>query len=195
PGATRRREPKFSAGRNLTYAASTNRSTEDSMKADRNIVRNIATVAAVVIIVLSASLVVAESDAHKSFDLLKGMEGNWAGKNNQGQPVEVTFRMTAGGSALMSEIHGHGPENMITMFHMDGDRLLMTHYCGAGNQPRMKVISSDAKSVSFEFFDGTNIGPGDGHMQHVTFTQPDADHHIEEWVFLDHGKEMKEVFT
>jgi hypothetical protein len=103
--------------------------------------------------------------------------------------------MTAGGSALMSEIHGHGPENMVTMFHMDGDRLLMTHYCGAGNQPRMKVISADAKSVSFEFFDGTNIGPGDGHMQHVTFTEPDPDHHVEEWVFLDHGKEMKEVFT
>ena len=40
-----------------------------------------------------------ESDAHKSFDLLKGMEGNWAGKNSQGQPLEVTFRMTAGGSA------------------------------------------------------------------------------------------------
>jgi len=95
----------------------------------------------------------------------------------------------------MSEIHGHGPENMITMFHMDGDRLLMTHYCGAGNQPRMKVVASDAKSVSFEFFDGTNIGPGDGHMQHVTFTYPDADHHTEDWLFLDHGKEMKELFT
>jgi len=81
------------------------------------------------------------------------------------------------------------------MFHMDGDRLLMTHYCGAGNQPRMKVISADAKSVSFEFFDGTNIGPGDGHMQHVTFTQPDPNHHTEEWIFLDHGKEMKEVFV
>ena len=103
--------------------------------------------------------------------------------------------MTAGGSALMSEIHGHGPENMITMFHLDGDRLIMTHYCGAGNQPRMKVVSSDPKSISFEFFDGTNIGPGDGHMQHVTFTQPDANHHTEEWVFLDHGKEMKELFT
>src|SRR5271154_501011 len=157
--------------------------------------RNIATIAATLVVFLSASFVVAESDAHKSFDLLKGMEGKWAGKNQQGQPIEVTFRMTAGGSALMSEIHGHGPENMITMFHMDGDRLLMTHYCGTGNQPRMKVISSDAKSVSFEFFDGTNIGPGDGHMQHVTFTEPDADHHVEEWVFLDHGKEMKELFT
>jgi hypothetical protein len=165
------------------------------MKLSRNPVRKIAAIAAAMIIVLSASLVVAQPDARKSFDLLKGMEGNWAGKNQQGQPIQVSFRSTSGGSALMSEILGRGPENMITMFHMDGDRLLMTHYCGAGNQPRMKVVSSDAKSVSFEFFDGTNIGPGDGHMQHVTFTQPDADHQVEEWIFVDHGKEMKEVFT
>ena len=157
--------------------------------------RKIAVSIATLMVVFSASLVMAESDAHKSFDLLKGMEGNWTGKNQQGQPLQVTFRLTAGGSALMSEIHGHGAENMVTMFHMDGDRLLMTHYCGAGNQPRMKVISSDAKSVSFEFFDGTNIGPGAGHMQHATFSQPDSDHHTEEWVFLDHGKEMKELFT
>jgi hypothetical protein len=150
---------------------------------------------AALIIMLSASIVMAESDANKSFDLLKGMEGNWAGKNQQGETVHVSFRLTAGGSALMSEIQGRGREDMITMFHMDGDRLLMTHYCGAGNQPRMKVIASDAQSVSFEFFDGTNIGPGDGHMQHVTFTQPDSNHHMEEWVFLDHGKEMKAIFT
>ena len=137
----------------------------------------------------------AESAGQKQFDQIKTLEGKWVGKNAQGQPLEITFRSTAGGSAIMSEIHGHGPENMITMFHMDGERLIMTHYCGAGNQPRMKVISDDPKSISFEFFDGTNIGPGDGHMQHVTFTQPDADHHTEEWVFLDHGKEMKELFT
>ena len=145
--------------------------------------------------ILCASLALADADAHKTFDMLKGMEGNWVGKNSQGQALEVSFRMTAGGSALMSEIHGHGPENMITMFHMDGDRLVMTHYCGTGNQPRMKVVAADAKSVSFEFFDGTNIGPGDGHMQHVTFTQSDANHHTEEWIFLDKGKEMKEVFV
>jgi hypothetical protein len=150
---------------------------------------------AILIAMLCVTVAFAESDAHKSFDLLKGMEGNWVGKNSQGQSIEVSFRSTAGGSALMSEIHGHGPENMVSMFHMDGDRLIMTHYCGAGNQPRMKIVSSDAKSVSFEFFDGTNIGPGEGHMQRVTLAQPDANHHTEEWVFLNHGNEMKEVFT
>jgi len=148
-----------------------------------------------VMVILTASLAMAQNNGRKSFDQLKGLEGMWEGKNSQGQAISVSFRMTAGGSALMSEIHGHGPENMVTMFHMDGDRLLMTHYCGAGNQPRMKVLSSDAKSVTFEFTDGTNIAPGDGHMQRVTFTQTDADHHTEDWVFLDKGKELKEFFT
>ena len=149
----------------------------------------------VLAVVFAAPAVLAESDAHKSFQQLAALEGNWAGKNSQGQAIEVSFRMTAGGSALMSEIHGHGPENMITMFHMDGDRLLMTHYCGAGNQPRRKGVAAAAKSVSFVFVDGTNIKPGDGHMQRVSFTQPDTTHHTEEWIFLDHGKETKEVFT
>lgn len=156
--------------------------------------------AVVATVMLSANFVTAESDVHKSFELLKGMEGNWAGKNSQGQPLQVTFRLTAGGSAILNETRGydpakHGSDNMVTMFHMDGDRLLMTHYCGAGNQPRMKVISADAKSVSFEFVDGTNIAHGDGHMQLATFAQTDADHQTQEWVFLDHGKEIRELFT
>ncbi|MFZ3342310.1 MAG: hypothetical protein WA213_15605 [Terriglobales bacterium] len=151
--------------------------------------------AVVALSMLSANAVLVETDGQASFHQLAGLEGRWVGKGSQGQLVEVTFRMTAGGSALMSEIHGEGHEDMITMFHMDGDRLIMTHYCGAGNQPRMKVVSADAKSVSFEFFDGTNIAPGTGHMQFVTFAQPDANHHTEEWVFLNHGKEMKESFT
>jgi hypothetical protein len=155
----------------------------------------VAAAVAVTLAMLSTNSVLAETDGQRSFHQLAGLEGRWVGKGSQGQPVEVTFRMTAGGSALMSEIHGEGHEDMITMFHMDGDRLIMTHYCGAGNQPRMKIVSADSKSVSFEFFDGTNIAPGAGHMQHVTFAQPDADHHTEDWVFLDHGKEMKELFT
>ena len=148
-----------------------------------------------VLIVVSASLAVAQSDARKTFDQLKALEGNWEGKNAQGMPLKVSFRMTADGSALMSEIQGHGQENMVTMFHMDGDRVLATHYCSAGNQPRMKAITSDGKSVTFDFVDGTNLTPGAGHMQRLTLTQADADHHTEEWIFQAPGKEMREVFS
>ena len=94
----------------------------------------------------------------------------------------------------MSEIKGK--ENMITMFHLDGERLLMTHYCGAGNQPRMVASASpDGKTFTFSFLDATNLATPDApHMNHLVISMPDANHHTEEWVFSDHGKEMKEVF-
>jgi hypothetical protein len=153
--------------------------------------------AAVLFLVICATVALAESGARITFDALKALEGTWEGKNSQGQPLKVTFRETAGGSSLMSEILGGGHENMVSMIHMDGDRLLMTHYCGAGNQPRMKAtLAPDGKSVAFDFVDATNLAsPEVGHMQHVVFAMPDADHHTEEWTFLDHGKEMKELFT
>jgi len=153
--------------------------------------------AVAIAVVLCASLALAESGAKKTFDSLKALEGTWEGKNNQGQSLKVTFRETAGGSALLSEIYGMGPENMVSMIHLDGDRLLMTHYCGAGNQPRMKAtLAPDGKSVAFDFVDATNLAsPEAGHMNHVVFAMPDADHHTEEWTFLDHGKPMTELFT
>ncbi len=153
--------------------------------------------AVVAAVLLSASFVFAASEAQKTLDALKALEGNWEGKNNQGQALKISFRSTADGSALMSEIHGVHKENMITMFHLDGNRLLMTHYCSAGNQPRMTAtLAPDGKSVSFDFIDATNLASLEaGHMHHVVFAMPDANHHTEEWTFLDHGKGMKEMFT
>ena len=149
-----------------------------------------------ILLMFAATALVAQTSAQKSFDQLKTLEGGWEGKNGQGHPITVSFRDTAGGSALMSEIHGHGPEQMISMFHLDGpNRLMLTHYCGAGNQPRMTATTSaDGKTITFDFFDGSNIGDA-GHMQRVVFTMVDANHHTEEWTFnAGPGKEMKEFF-
>jgi hypothetical protein len=145
---------------------------------------------------LFATAVFAQSDAQKSFDQLKSLTGTWEGKNSMGEPVQVTYRMTAGGSALMSEIVGHG-ETMISMITFDGpNRLLLTHYCAVGNQPRMQASAiTDGKTVTFNFLDATNLdSPQSGHMDHVAIVMLDANHHTEEWNFIDHGKQMKEVF-
>jgi hypothetical protein len=146
--------------------------------------------------VFLATATFAESDAQKSFAQLKSLTGSWQGKNSLGEPVKVSYRPTAGGSALLSEITGHD-EDMVTMFHVDGSRLLMTHYCAAGNQPRMvATISPDGKTVSFNFLDATNLdSPQSGHMHHVVFTMVDANHHNEEWDFLQDGKELRETFN
>ena len=79
----------------------------------------------------------------------------------------------------MHEMRGTGPDDPITMFHLDGERLILTHYCDAGNQPRMAAtISSDGKTIVFDFLEATNLLSSQaGHMQRVTFNFIDADHH------------------
>jgi hypothetical protein len=107
----------------------------------------------------------------------------------------VTFRPTSGGTAILSEITGKG-EEMVTMFHMDNGRVLATHYCGVGNQPRMQAsMSPDGKTITFTFVDATNLAsPNSGHMDRLVLTLADAEHHSEDWTFLMDGKEMNEHF-
>jgi hypothetical protein len=148
---------------------------------------------------LAAMAAFAQSSGQKSFDTMKTLTGNWEGKDSQGAAVEVSNRVTAGGSAVMSEIktnmHGKS-EDMISMINMDGDRVLLTHYCSAGNQPRMQAtLSPDGKSITFTFVDATNLASLDApHMQSVTFNFIDANHHTEEWHFSMQGKEMVQRF-
>ena len=149
----------------------------------------------VLLIALIATTAMA-SESQKSFDTLKTLSGSWAGKGSQGQPVQVSYRVTAGGSALMSEITGEH-EDMVTMFHPDGNRLLMTHYCGAGNQPRMVgTASPDGKTITFNFLDATNlVAAQPGHMGRLVVTLVDANHHTEDWEFMGNdGKKMHEIF-
>jgi len=144
---------------------------------------------------LFTTLALAAADSATAFAKLKSLQGSWSGKTSDGQTVQVSNRVTSGGSVLMSEITGH--EDMITMFHMDGDRLLMTHYCATGNQPRMVAsVSPDGKTITFDFIDATNLLPSQGgHMQRVVFTLIDADHHTEDWQFAgNNGQKQHERF-
>ncbi len=123
---------------------------------------------------------------------LKSLVGEWEGYMTEGgqkMPTHISVRLTGDGSALMHWMGAGTPQEMITMFHMDKTDLLATHYCAAHNQPRLKAVpSKDGSSVSFEFKDGTNIRPGDGHMQSLMITYVDADHHNETWGYDDNGK-------
>ncbi|HUO60526.1 MAG TPA: hypothetical protein VMU24_07640 [Candidatus Acidoferrales bacterium] len=126
---------------------------------------------------------------------LKSLVGNWQGTVNEGgkeMPATVEVRMTGGGSALMHWMAKDTPYEMVTMFHPDGPgKLLATHYCAAHNQPRMEMVKAPAPNqIAFRFKDGTNIGPGDGHMVGLVITFIDANHHDEAWSYEDGGKEL-----
>jgi hypothetical protein len=145
----------------------------------------------IVSILLSSSLIAsAQSDAQKTLDRFKSMVGTWSGKNAQGQPSEVTYRLMAGGTSVMAE-SVMGDEAMTSLFYVDGDRLLMTHFCPSNNQPRMKAtISPDGKTVSFDFLDATNLAsPQAGHMHRALYVFTDADHYSEDWTWKREGKD------
>ena len=136
----------------------------------------------------AADTAATQSGAQKSFDQLKTLAGSWEG-TFEGKPLHVTLRVTSMGNALMHEMKGDTPEDPITIFNLDGDRLLLTHYCDAGNRPRMVgKLSPDGKTLDFEFLDVSgNTQPG--HMHHVVFNFIDSDHHTEKWEFaMANGK-------
>ncbi len=118
----------------------------------------------------------AQSDAQKVLDRFKSMAGAWEGKSPTGDTSEVTYQLEAGGTTVMADMH-MSSEEMMSMYYVDGDQLLMTHFCPSNNQPRMKaVISPDLKTVTFDFLDATNLsGPQAGHMHRAVFLFSDAE--------------------
>lgn len=146
-------------------------------------------------IALGATAAFSQTDAQKAFAAIKNLPGTWEGKGSNGNSFQVTFKVVSGGTAVMSEILVPN-EDMISMFHLDGNRLLLTHYCAAGNQPRMQATASaDGKTITFNYVDATNLStPDAGHMQRMVLTILDDNHHTEEWTFVHHGKEHRELF-
>src|SRR5438309_7824724 len=134
----------------------------------------------------------AKAPPNPTFDKLKTLSGAWEGTaKDSGKefPATTSFKLVSGGSVLMNVLAEGKPEEMVTMIHLDGKELMATHYCAAMNQPRFKSVPAGANQVAFEFKDGTNIGPNDGHMQKIVFTFDGPDHHIEEWTYRDKGKD------
>ena len=148
------------------------------------------------LLALAATAALPQTDAQKAFASAKALSGAWEGKAPDGRALQVNFKTTAAGSAVLSEILVPN-EDMVSVIHLDGpNRLLLTHYCASGNQPRMEAkVSPDGKVITFTYVDATNLSsPDAGHMQRMVLTMVDDNHHTEEWTFLDHGKEMKELF-
>jgi hypothetical protein len=160
------------------------------------------------VLLLVSTLALAQSDTHKSaekrqpteaqkaFDKMKTLAGSWVGQLTtspqepmvEGKFAQFSLRVTSLGNAFVHELSLSGrPDHPVTMFYLDGDRLLLTHYCDAGNRPRMvgKVLP-DGKQLEFEFLDLTGSNQY-GHMHHAVFTFIDADHHLEDWTWMGPG--------
>jgi hypothetical protein len=121
----------------------------------------------------------AQSDAKKAFEKLKTMSGSWLGMV-MGMSVNVTIRLASSGTAILHEATADGkrpPNHEITMFYVDGDRLLATHFCDGGNRVRWQgKMSPDGNRIEFSFLDVAG-GTRGGLAKDMAFTIIDAHKH------------------
>ena len=139
--------------------------------------------------------------APPEFEAIKSLQGHWTAEvdmNGQKETVKAIYKPTSGGSAVESTIYAGSPKEMVSMYFLDGSKLMMTHYCMLGNQPRMKLTQFiPGKSLKFEMADATGMAtPNDPHMGGLTVILKDKDHMTEEWVmFSPDGKKEAHAFN
>lgn len=136
-----------------------------------------------------------KEDAQAGFDRFKAMVGEWEGANQSGQKIRHRYSLVAGGSVVMEEswFTAHKGEMMVTMYSLHEDKLILTHYCVAKNQPRLVAtkIEDKAAKLEFTFMDATGIPNRDaGHMDRATYEFIGKDRYKTRWTWYQKGKEQ-----
>ncbi|HEX8819261.1 MAG TPA: hypothetical protein VF794_05005 [Archangium sp.] len=137
----------------------------------------------------------AQVDQKAAFERLKSLAGEWQGQAGAGTnafPATVTYRLASGGSVVLETIMPGTPHEMLSIYHLDGGNLVMTHYCASANQPKMKLdtTASTKDELKFAFAGGTNLDPAkDGHM-HAGALKFDGASLVADWTMWAGGKEQ-----
>lgn len=135
-----------------------------------------------------------KSEAAARFELLKSLAGTWRvlppAEGEAGVTGTFNYRVTAAGSAVIETLFVGSGHEMVSVYTLDGDDLLMTHYCAVGNQPHCKAAAGGAlNTLKFEFVKLVNGKPEtDRHMHEGVITIISKDRIRQEWQGWDGGK-------
>ena len=129
--------------------------------------------------------------AAEAFSRFSSLEGDWNSTPDPSDmpPSIVNYRTIANGSAVVETVFKGTPFEMSTVIFLDGDRLLMTHYCAARNQPHMKASEVTRGSVYFVTDHVTNhLDPGDLYMGEAEWIFTDENHLTTRWRTFQDGE-------
>lgn len=94
-------------------------------------------------------------------------------------------------AAVLETLAPANEPSMVTLYHLDGDELVLTHYCSAGNQPRLHAEppAGDVRALEFRFLDVTNLAaPSAGHMHDLTLTFREDGRVTQAWTWIQDGE-------
>lgn len=134
--------------------------------------------------------------AKEALESLKRREGAWV-SDGEGMPGSVTYRVIGGGSAVQETLFAGQPHEMVSMYHMDGARLVMTHYCAAGNQPSYVAGPGNVPGeIRFHFERLSNGDPSKDMHMHEGSSRVDADGTLHQtWIGWQDGKPGEHTVT
>ncbi len=141
---------------------------------------------------------VSAQQSDTGLEKLKSLAGEWKGTDPAGNPVTVSYKLVSSENSLMETLKMPDDKtDMVTVYHLDNDKVIMTHYCSMGNQPRMRLTydSDSPDKFSFDFLDATNLKTkNDPHMNRLVISIMDENHFSQEWFMSGGGSENSVVF-
>lgn len=103
-------------------------------------------------------------DPAAAFARLKTLVGTWRNADRPQSPLRIHFYTTAGGTVLVEDWRAGDKPHSLTLYHRDGPRLIATHYCPQGNQPRLALTGP---GPAFTFADATDLDAATESHQHA----------------------------
>jgi hypothetical protein len=133
----------------------------------------------------------------EAFERMKQLVGSWESSMDTGQPVKMaaSYKLTAGGSAVVETIFEGTPNEMVTVYYDNPKRKLnMTHYCMLHNQPKMALKSMKPNELAFDLSKASDINAAkDDHMHSLTITFDGKDKMVQHWTRFESGKKKHDV--
>lgn len=113
-----------------------------------------------ILLLLMQTKVIANTglNVNEAFDEMKSLVGIWKKEGGKSPNFSISFELTANSSVLVETWLRNGKKHSLTLYHLDNQNLMATHYCPQGNQPRLLLEgSSTLNDLRFNFYDSTNL--------------------------------------
>jgi hypothetical protein len=135
------------------------------------------------------------ANARAGFDKLRTLAGTWTFTIGT-ERGHVSYELVSDGTAILERVMNgeHGEAGVVSIIHLDGDRLILQHYCSAGNQPQLVSDGLEGDEIRFTLERISNLSsPAAGHIHGATFRFPAGRAFESDWTWREAGTDRTSV--